>query len=33
MSSITDVAGIRVGQHHRLDADVTLGSGWDRYRN
>ncbi|KUH67590.1 hypothetical protein AU184_20740 [Mycolicibacterium novocastrense] len=28
MSSITDVAGIRVGQHHRLDADVTLGSGW-----
>lgn len=28
MSSITDVAGIRVGQHHRLDPDVTLGSGW-----
>lgn len=28
MGSITDVAGIRVGQHHRLDADVTLGSGW-----
>jgi L-aminopeptidase/D-esterase-like protein len=28
MSSITDVAGIRVGQHHRLDSDVTLGSGW-----
>lgn len=26
--SITDVGGIRVGQHHRLDADVTLGSGW-----
>ncbi len=26
--SITDVAGIRVGQHHRLDPDVTLGSGW-----
>jgi L-aminopeptidase/D-esterase-like protein len=22
------VAGIRVGQHHRLDPDVTLGSGW-----
>ncbi|KUH97110.1 hypothetical protein AU190_03005 [Mycolicibacterium acapulense] len=28
MNSITDVAGIRVGQHHRLDPDVTLGSGW-----
>jgi L-aminopeptidase/D-esterase-like protein len=28
MSSITDVSGILVGQHHRLDADVTLGSGW-----
>lgn len=28
MSSITDVGGIRVGQHHRLDPDVTLGSGW-----
>ncbi|OBF93368.1 hypothetical protein A5790_11245 [Mycobacterium sp. 852002-51152_SCH6134967] len=28
MTSITDVAGIRVGQHHRLDPDVTLGSGW-----
>ncbi|MGE2720638.1 P1 family peptidase [Mycolicibacterium celeriflavum] len=28
MSSITDVAGIRVGQHHRLDPDATLGSGW-----
>lgn len=28
MSSITDVAGITVGQHQRLDADVTLGSGW-----
>lgn len=27
-SSITDVAGIRVGQQHRLDPDVTLGSGW-----
>lgn len=26
--SITDVAGIRVGHHHRIDADVTLGSGW-----
>jgi L-aminopeptidase/D-esterase-like protein len=28
MSSITDVGGIRVGQHQRLDPDVTLGSGW-----
>jgi L-aminopeptidase/D-esterase-like protein len=28
MSAITDVGGIRVGQNHRLDADVTLGSGW-----
>jgi L-aminopeptidase/D-esterase-like protein len=28
MSSITDVAGIRVGQHQRLDPDVTLGAGW-----
>jgi L-aminopeptidase/D-esterase-like protein len=28
MSAITDVAGIRVGQHQRIDADVTLGSGW-----
>jgi L-aminopeptidase/D-esterase-like protein len=26
--SITDVAGIRVGHHDRLDADATLGSGW-----
>jgi L-aminopeptidase/D-esterase-like protein len=26
--AITDVGGIRVGQHHRLDADATLGSGW-----
>ncbi|BBY31074.1 P1 family peptidase [Mycolicibacterium sediminis] len=26
--SITDVAGILVGQHHRLDDDATLGSGW-----
>ncbi|MCT7662150.1 P1 family peptidase [Mycobacterium deserti] len=26
--SITDVGGIRVGQHHRLDTDVSLGSGW-----
>src|SRR5918996_405987 len=28
MGSITDVGGIRVGQHHRLDSDVTLGNGW-----
>jgi L-aminopeptidase/D-esterase-like protein len=28
MSAITDVGGIRVGQHHRLDPDVTLGAGW-----
>lgn len=28
MSSITDVGGIRVGHHHRLDADASLGSGW-----
>ncbi len=28
MSSITDVGGIRVGQHERIDADATLGSGW-----
>ncbi|KUI38662.1 hypothetical protein AU195_21815 [Mycobacterium sp. IS-1496] len=26
--SITDVAGIRVGHHDRLDADAALGSGW-----
>jgi L-aminopeptidase/D-esterase-like protein len=28
MSAITDVGGIRVGHHQRLDPDVTLGSGW-----
>jgi L-aminopeptidase/D-esterase-like protein len=28
MSAITDVGGIRVGHHHRVDADATLGSGW-----
>jgi L-aminopeptidase/D-esterase-like protein len=28
MSSITEVGGIRVGQHQRLDPDVTLGNGW-----
>jgi L-aminopeptidase/D-esterase-like protein len=26
--SITDVAGILVGNHHRLDPDAELGSGW-----
>ena len=28
MSAITDVGGIRVGQHERIDTDATLGSGW-----
>ncbi|MCV7431249.1 P1 family peptidase [Mycolicibacterium bacteremicum] len=28
VGAITDVAGIRVGHHHRIDDDVTLGSGW-----
>ena len=28
MSSITDVGGIRVGHHERIDPDVELGSGW-----
>ena len=28
MSAITDVGGILVGHHHRLDPDATLGSGW-----
>lgn len=28
MGSITDVAGIRVGHHERIDPDATLGSGW-----
>lgn len=28
MGAITDVGGIRVGHHHRLDPDATLGSGW-----
>ncbi|MEX3647285.1 P1 family peptidase, partial [Mycolicibacterium porcinum] len=28
MGSITDVGGILVGHHHRIDSDVTLGSGW-----
>lgn len=26
--SITDVAGIRVGHHQRIDPDATFGSGW-----
>lgn len=26
--SITDVGGIRVGHHHKIDADAELGSGW-----
>ena len=26
--SITDVPGIMVGNHHRIDDDATLGSGW-----
>jgi L-aminopeptidase/D-esterase-like protein len=30
MNSITDVAGIRVGHHHRLDPEATMGSGWAR---
>jgi L-aminopeptidase/D-esterase-like protein len=28
MSAITDVGGIRVGHHERIDPDVVLGSGW-----
>src|SRR5690348_10234385 len=28
MSAITDVGGIRVGHHHRIDPDAALGSGW-----
>jgi L-aminopeptidase/D-esterase-like protein len=28
MSSITDVEGILVGHHHRLDPDASLGAGW-----
>ena len=28
MNSITDVAGILVGHHHRLDPDATMGAGW-----
>jgi L-aminopeptidase/D-esterase-like protein len=28
IGSITDVSGILVGHHHRLDDDATLGTGW-----
>lgn len=28
MGSITDVGGILVGHHHRIDPDVSLGAGW-----
>ena len=28
MGAITDVAGILVGHHHRIDPEVELGSGW-----
>jgi len=28
MNAITDVAGILVGHHHRLDSDATMGAGW-----
>jgi L-aminopeptidase/D-esterase-like protein len=28
MNAITDVGGILVGQHHRLDSDATMGAGW-----
>jgi L-aminopeptidase/D-esterase-like protein len=28
VNAITDVAGILVGQHHRLDPDATMGAGW-----
>jgi L-aminopeptidase/D-esterase-like protein len=28
VSAITDVGGILVGHHHRLDSDVTFGAGW-----
>lgn len=27
MGAITDVAGIRVGHHHKIDSDANLGSG------
>ncbi|ORA20953.1 P1 family peptidase [Mycobacterium arosiense] len=28
MNAITDVGGVRVGHHHRLDPDAALGAGW-----
>jgi L-aminopeptidase/D-esterase-like protein len=28
MNSITDIGGVRVGHHHRLDPDASLGAGW-----
>ncbi|MGV0794461.1 P1 family peptidase [Mycolicibacterium sp. XJ1819] len=28
MNAITDVSGIHVGQHQRIDANAALGSGW-----
>ncbi|WP_170926926.1 P1 family peptidase, partial [Mycobacterium avium] len=28
MNAITDVGGIRVGHHQRLDPDASLGAGW-----
>ncbi|GAA4541446.1 P1 family peptidase [Mycobacterium paraffinicum] len=30
MDAITDVGGIRVGHHHRLDPDASMGAGWAR---
>jgi L-aminopeptidase/D-esterase-like protein len=30
MNSITDVGGILLGHHHRLDPDAQLGAGWAR---
>jgi L-aminopeptidase/D-esterase-like protein len=30
MSSITDVGGILVGHHHRLDPEATMDAGWAR---
>jgi L-aminopeptidase/D-esterase-like protein len=30
MSSITDIGGILVGHHQRLDPDATMGAGWAR---
>src|SRR6185312_13719775 len=28
LNAITDVAGIQVGQHQRLDPDAAMGEGW-----